>query len=344
MENFAIQLQNYGTQIQNISMKLNNILMMQNYAFQLNQIGTQIVFIANQMLGMKFQNNQIINNIHYEDIYPYIKANKKNISFILPDKSIKNVKIPVTLKKDELYGTASQLNIYKYANIQLFYNNQLIDNNDSNINFISNGDQIIINEVMDYDPSFYDSLFTNNYSGFRNIKFINNDDFKTILICPFPNDITAKKLIQAFLNKMHIPYQKRDYFSFQIKYSSSILDKDDDVNSLSSSNFSAIIVRKAAIFPDNFYGKMLKVEFKIDVMNTDKNTFQGYTGTLMQIENFYHEIKGLLDRLNVAWSYEMLESPIIYPGEINIQSNDERTLGDIGIRQNFICKIKARIR
>ena len=155
---------------------------------------------------------------------------------------------------------------------------------------------------------------------------------KTILFYPFPNDITAKKLIQAFLNKI----------SFQIR--SSILDKDDDVNSLSSSNFYEIIVRKAAIFPDNFYGKMLKVEFKIDVMNTDKNTFQGYTGTLMQIENFYHEIKGLLDRLNVAWPYEMLESPIIYPGEIKIQSNDERTFGDIGIRQNFICKIKARIR
>ena len=155
---------------------------MQNYAFQLNQIGTQIVYIANQMLGMKFQNNHIINDIDYEDIYPYINANKKNISFILPDKSIKNAKIPVTLKKDELYGTASQLNINKYANIQLFYNNQLIDNNDSNINFLSNGDQIIINEVMDYDPSYYDSLFINNNSGVRNIKFINNDDMKTILI------------------------------------------------------------------------------------------------------------------------------------------------------------------
>lgn len=318
---------------------------MQNYAFQLNQIGTQIVYIANQMLGMKFQNNHIINDIDYEDIYPYINANKKNISFILPDKSIKNAKIPVTLKKDELYGTASQLNINKYANIQLFYNNQLIDNNDSNINFLSNGDQIIINEVMDYDPSYYDSLFINNNSGVRNIKFINNDDIETILFCTFPNDITAKKLIQAFLNKKHIPYQKRDYFSFQIRNSNSMLDKDDDVNSLSSSNFHDIIVIKAAIFPDNFFGKMLKVEFNIEVMNTDKITFQGYTGTLMQIKNFYHKIKGLLfDRLNVAYSYEMLESPIIYPGEINIGSNDERTLGDIGIRQNFICKIKARIR
>ena len=33
---------------------------------------------------------------------------------------------------------------------------------------------------------------------------------------------------------------------------------------------------------------------------------------------------------------------MIYPGEIEVKENDERTFSEIGIRNNFICKWKVQ--
>ena len=82
----SFQLQKYGIQIQNISMQIQNIMMIQNYTVELFNIGTQIMNIGNLIsniemqnsnIEMPFPNNNIINEKNYEDIYPYIKKEKK---------------------------------------------------------------------------------------------------------------------------------------------------------------------------------------------------------------------------------------------------------------------------
>ena len=36
-----------------------------------------------------------------------------------------------------------------------------------------------------------------------------------------------------------------------------------------------------------------------------------------------------------------VENAKIYPGEIEVKENDERTFSEIGIRDVFICKVKV---
>jgi len=89
-----------------------------------------------------------------EDIYPYIKEEKINITFNINNKKKKTIKIPCTLRKNELYYTA-EVFLYDlndddyYTGIELYYKNKLLNNDDSLIENISNDD--IINIISGAD-------------------------------------------------------------------------------------------------------------------------------------------------------------------------------------------------
>ena len=90
-----------------------------------------------------------------EDIYPYIKEPKKEIIFVTSDFKRKRVLIPKSLRKNELYNTSEKFRCHKYSEIKLLHNAEILDNDDTSIECISNQDIIKINESLDVDTSYY---------------------------------------------------------------------------------------------------------------------------------------------------------------------------------------------
>ena len=81
-----------------------------------------------------------------EDVYPYILENKKNITFIRYDNTIKKVMVPNSLRKNELYSTANFYKLNRYADIILSYNGLTLNEDESSINDINAGADIYIIE------------------------------------------------------------------------------------------------------------------------------------------------------------------------------------------------------
>ena len=128
----------------NMNMPNNNVNNQMN-----NNINMQINNQMNNNINMTNNNinNPINNNISQiaEDVYPYIEEDKKNIIFKRFDNSIKKVKIPKSLRKNELYSTANKYKKYKYADIlSLSLNGRNLDKDQSSIDDINDGSEIYI--------------------------------------------------------------------------------------------------------------------------------------------------------------------------------------------------------
>ena len=88
-------------------------------------------------------------------------------------------------------------------------------------------------------------------------------------------------------------------------------------------------------------GDLLFVEGKriiVTIYYNDKAVYLRPCGTLNQIKEFHKQITKLLEFDN----YDLIGNGIIYPGEIKVKQNDERTFSEIGIRNNFSCKLKVK--
>ena len=96
--------------------------------------------------------------------------------------------------------------------------------------------------------------------------------------------------------------------------------------------FKVPIINNSRLFDDTQVteGKRIFAQIYLN----DIGVFQLRFGTLNQIKELYKEIyKGN--------RFDSLEA-IIYPGEIEVKENDERTFSEIGIRDDFICKLKTK--
>ena len=74
---------------------------------------------------------------------------KKKIRFknVLDDQ-YHYVKIPCSLRKNELYSTAEKFKKYDYSQIQLYHNNNFLDSNEDLIDCIKDNDEIKIIEQL----------------------------------------------------------------------------------------------------------------------------------------------------------------------------------------------------
>jgi hypothetical protein len=314
MNNFGFgqMNQNQNNQMMNM-MNLMNIMNMMNMANQMNQM-------------IQAQNQEII----YDDIYPEIKEDKINIIFILSNNTRKYIKIPSSLRKNELYLVAERFRNIKYSDIILFYKNQLLNNDETTIEFISDGDSINMNEILDVDLNYYNSLLSrkSNKDLYNVTLEINSGKINRA----FPKDATIEEIIKPFLSIMRIPFKlyHKDYY---IKYSNRLLHLEDK-NPLYQ-NFSNERLIFMEIGKRKCHGKLLAVTIKNE---NDTLTNEFVAGTLQQIKCFYEEIKSKL----YCNQYKLMDNPIIIPGEIELKMDDERTISSIGIRENFICKVKIQ--
>jgi hypothetical protein len=278
----------------------------------------------NQML--QAQNHKII----YDDIYPEIKEDKINIIFILSNNTRKYIKIPSSLRKNELYLVAERFRNIKYSDIILFYKNQLLNNDETTIEFISDGDSINMNEILDVDLNYYNSLLSKKPSkDLYNVTLVTSS---SKINRTFPKDATIEEIIKSFLSEMRIPF-KLYLKEFYIKYSYRVLHLEEK-NALYE-NIQIVMLIFLEIEKRKCQGKLLAVTIKNE-NNILTNEFAA--GTLQQIKCFYKKIKSTL----YSNHYKLMDNPVIIPGEIELKQDDERTFSSIGIRENFICKVKVQ--
>ena len=66
-------------------------------------------------------------------LFPFIKEPKKLIKFINSNYIIYHIKIPIFIKKSDLYAIASLYKWLFYSNMILIHNNQNLENDESSI-------------------------------------------------------------------------------------------------------------------------------------------------------------------------------------------------------------------
>ena len=128
----------------------------------------------------------------YENLYPFIKGERIKITFINSKNESKLVKIPKSLRKDEIYSIAEKYKSSKYYEIiRLVHNNEILENDESSIDCILNGDSINITEFFDCDLSYYDSILLKHKNSLMITNIVFNFSYKKTFIPYLPNDITV---------------------------------------------------------------------------------------------------------------------------------------------------------
>ena len=131
---------------------------------------------------------------------------------------MKIAKIPISLRKDEIYSIAEKYKSNKYYQIKhLLHNNIILENDDSSIDCILNGDSIKIIEFLeDCDLYYYDSLIKNHKNSpmMFNILFSYHEKELKKIVLNFPIDTTVMEMKKSFLCKMEIPFKFIDCFIF----------------------------------------------------------------------------------------------------------------------------------
>lgn len=202
------QMMNNFNNLNNINPLFNNgnLLYMQN---QLPNNFNQMDFM-NQMLmnnnPMMMQMNKNVQN-DIKDIYDYIKEPKKKVIFlrVLDNKSF-NILIPCSLRKNELYCTAISYKKFKYSEIQLFHKEKFLNDDETSIDCINEGDEIkIIEQIHGIDFSYYD-LYLSKHKNEPLINIILNIVSKNnIRTFHFTSNTSIEEMIKIFCNELCIP-------------------------------------------------------------------------------------------------------------------------------------------
>ena len=262
------------------------------------------------------------------DEYPYILEEKTIIKFIRDDNTIRRVKIPISLKKNELYLIANNYKLREFSDIILSHKNTILNNDDSSINQIKLGDEIyIIEELEGIDAGYYKKYLEKHKNDkLININFEKMNGSKKNMV--FSVNTTIKEMIKIYLFESDIPEKYKNKFCFT--YNAESLNINDTL-SLSQKGFSdssiiKVIEMNDIYNKDNIKGKILKATFtkKKEIIKTC------YIGTLNQVKDLFSLL------------HDLPNSEIIQNIKIKgkVFKNDEiRTLSSFGIRDDFICEI-----
>ena len=305
-------------------MMANNPMMMNNNPMMMNN---------NPMMMQMNMNVQMseINNSESEDFYDYIKEIKKKIVFlrVLDDNSF-NLLIPCSLRKNELYSTANFYKKFECSEMQLFHNEKFLNDDESSIDCIKEGDQIKIIELMQgVDFSSYESYLSKhrNETLFNIILFIVWKEKRRTF--QFAINASIEEIIKIFFNELRIPEIKKcEYYFLFNGYKLNINDKSTLVQKNIKDGM-IIEIHKAINWGFRF-GKNLEALIK----EGNKVIGKMPAGTLQTIKNLY------LDIDNNFFNCNNLSLKKIKINGKEIQKDDERTLSSIGIRDNFICYIE----
>ena len=293
------------------------------------------VFLSNSVMNNQIINNNITTNNEIngkeeiEDVYPYILENKKTINFKRYDNTIKKVKIPKSLRKNELYSTANYFKINKYADIlYLTYNNLNLDRDESSINDIIDGAEIFIIEELKGIESNYYQNYLKKYDNkdLINILFYQNSQLSKTLRLSLNS--TIKEMLKIYLFEMNIPEEYKNNYSF-IYNTRTINNSSDLLKNIFNNNSQIEVIENNILGKQEKKGKILEVTIK----HNNNLLCNCNIGTLNQIKDFYLLMEKQIKNFKNIEKIEVEKK--------NLKNEDENhTFSSLGIRKNFICKIK----
>ncbi len=324
--NNNINMQNNNQMNNNLNMPNNNVnnQMYNNMNMQINNQMNNNINMTNNNI-----NNPINNNISQiaEDVYPYIEEDKKNIIFKRFDNSIKKVKIPKSLRKNELYSTANKYKKYKYADIlSLSLNGRNLDKDESSIDDINDGSEIyIIEELKDVDSEYY-----KNY-----LKEHDKEELITIIFHSVNNNInlrfsyntTMQEMLKIYLFLRNIPEKYKINYIFSYN-ALTLNDENKLIKDIIGQNNSKIeIIENGLIGVHENKGKILEAT----IINRKGLITTHDIGSLNQIKDLHLFLKETIDNFDKVKN-------IVMDGKKNYDENS--TFSSIGIRKDFVCKIQ----
>ena len=284
-----------------------------------NQIKNILNLLNPNYPGLKYDNTNKI-----EDPLYYIKTVKKTLKFINSDYIIYKVRIPITITKYDLYTIAK---LYKNNNqsssdVLLIYQNKVLAQDESSIEFMSEDEEIRIIEPRNYpDDSYYN--FLNQKNGFKyNIIFYLQSGNKKNLILPVSTSISD--MIKAFKLKFGL---ENDYT--ELIYNSIKLSAKDNRKIMD------VIINGSVIFVLNIINSPYVIGKSV-VVNISYNTKKILENWIFDI-GLLNSIKYIIDKVE---SFHRARIKNLSIGNKKLTRDDERCLSEIGIFQNFDCIVE----
>jgi len=278
----------------------------------------------------------------YGELLPYIHEEKKIIKFINSNKMLYNIKIPCSISKSDLYGIAELYKGLNYTNIILIHNNNILNNDESSIEDISNGDSIIIIEDRIYpDKSYYLSIqkkYENNNKNKINIVF---NEFRRLLGTHnfvFSEITTITEMIYSIYLFFGLDYRNlrlmHNMMTIEAKETNiyNYFLKPQMVNILGLKRQNDRNLTECKIIGKAISAKLLndknEEEFKVIVgrLNNTKVLFCG------KIDHGFGWFK---DNLRGLYN--------ICIGNIEIKFENNQSFFSRGIKEDFACRIKLKI-
>ena len=296
-----------------------------NYYLDINE-KVQIMNIINRLnpdISSIKQNNEICDPLYY------INEPKKIIKFINSDFNLYNVKVPISLTKLDLYSIARTYKSSENKEILLIHKNNIIKEDESSINFITDNDYVIIIENRNYpDNSFYESLIKNNPDHDK-IHIIFVDDYKYIpdISMHFPSNITFFQMMKAFNYKIGCCIGDNSFINYSFQ------DENKTLKEIFTKPYNNLIhYYRAGQFKNlnnDVYGK--KIDINITDIRTNKNL------TNIACLGLLNSNKLLVQRIESETIKKVKK--IIFNGKI-LNIGDEMSIKSLGIQTDAFCFVE----
>ena len=337
---------NYNTNNNNSNMNNNNINYNSNYNMNQN----------NNIYNQNYNSNMNINQYNISEIkslycFRFIKEDKLNIIFSIYQCTYIKTQIPKFITKNELYYIADSIKnktLFEFSDpngIELYYNNNKIPKDDSDIKFLKDNSSIQIkdNSSPEYDYTDYKNNKFNINNKQRNINlFFYYDCMKYNM--QFPNKLPFNEVTLAFFSKYAIEKSNRDKFTF--KLGSLIIEPNNttSIENLQLTDTSNLKIE--AIFRDpykkiEYPGKHIKAILSEKFGDLKPNTIF-HVGTLQQINKLYEQISNELEKKNKKKDINIFNNKFPFTIVINekeISPKDEIIFSSFGIKDDFPFKL-----
>jgi hypothetical protein len=320
-----------------------------NHLMNMNQMNMNQMNTNNINLNYNFNYNNQFQEVEDKeenvgDIIPICKEEKeerKEIILIKSDFSKKRVRIPSYIRKNELYYIAGKFKCNDYSTIKLFHNTEILLNDDSSIDCISNGDFIKINEILDINDFYYKSLcLKHKNTNIINLRLVGHAKIAR----SFPEEITINEMINAFLMELKIPTYFKNNFKFifnskYLYYEDNKTLKDSDLANNCIIQFIKSQQIMGGVFLFGKAGKIININIEIKKGNLCLEKIETQIGTLDIIKDIYNSIQYSLIYLFGEEKNPKIKEKKIILASIEINRDDERTLSLIGVREDFKCEV-----
>ena len=278
------------------------------------------------------------NNILGE-LLPYIHEEKKIIKFINSNKILYNIKIPCSITKSDLYGIAELYKGMMLSNILLIHNNNILNNDESSIEDISNGDSIIIIEDRIYpDNSYYLSIQKKYKNNNKKINVIFKE-FRS-LIGTHNFVLSGMTTITEMINSINL-FFGLDYRNLRLMYNMITIEPKETTI---SNYFMREMLTLTGIKKQNernltecrIIGKNISAKLLND-KNEEK--YKVVVGRLNNTKVLFcpdldHGFGFFKDNLRGLYN--------IYINNKEIKYEDNQSFSSLGIKEDFVCRVKLK--